>query len=399
MARGLAGRGFVTKVLTSHPHYPEWRVAAGYGQWSRRELIDGVVAHRLKHYVPADPRGLKRLISEISFGARLQTTRWQQSDVIVAVSPALISTAMALARAMLFHRRTPVIVWVQDLYSLGLTETGQGGGLVSKVMRAVEGWTLRHADRVVVIHERFARRVEADFGIARDRIEVIRNWTHLPPSPEIDVLSARRRFGWGDEAVVLHSGNMGVKQGLDNVVEAARLAEKRGDNVRFVLVGNGAERARLEAAGADISTLQFHPPLDDDQFAAALRAADVLLVNEKPGVSEMAVPSKLTSYFSAGRPVLAATDTTGITADEVRASEGGVVVPTGDPRALVDAAVTLAADKPLCRTLGENGRRYRHTVLDETFAIDRFATLLTRLIDGDDRALDHPPHDSSPIPL
>lgn len=383
MARGLASRGFATRVLTTHPHYPEWRIAEGYGQWSRKEQIDGVSVHRMKHFVPAKPFGMKRLASEISFGMRLQTASWRNTDVLVVVSPALISSVMAAARASVFHRKLPVVVWVQDLYTLGLAETGQGGGLVGKVMSAVEGWLLRRADRVVVIHDRFASRVHADFGVPTERIEVVRNWTHLAPSPEVDVAATRAHFGWGDETVVLHAGNMGVKQGLDNVIDAARLAAQRGDNARFVLVGNGAERERLEAAGADIPTLQFRPPLDDAWFAAALGAADVLLVNEKPGVSEMAVPSKLTSYFSAGRPVLAATDIAGITAFEVNAAEAGVVVPTGDPCALLDAALALGDDAERSRTLGENGRRYRRSVLDETSAIDRFATMLERLIDGD----------------
>jgi glycosyltransferase involved in cell wall biosynthesis len=382
MARGLAERGFTTRVLTTHPHYPEWSVAAGYGQWSRKEHIAGVGVHRMKHFVPERPFGMKRLASEVSFGLRLQAASWQRPDVVVMISPALIASTMAAARAKIFHRKTPIVVWVQDLYTLGLAETGQGGGLVGKVMNATEGWLLRHADRVVVIHDRFAARVQADFGVPAAKIEVVRNWTHLAPTPEFDVAATRAQFGWGDETVVLHAGNMGVKQGLDNVIEAARLAAQRGDNARFVLVGNGAERARLEIAGADIPTLQFRAPLDDAMFAAALGSADVLLVNEKPGVSEMAVPSKLTSYFSAGRPVLAATDAQGVTAGEVRAAQAGVVVPTGDPRALLDAALALGNDPERARALGENGREYRRAVLDETSAIDSFATMLQRLTDG-----------------
>src|SRR6478735_10683440 len=71
MARGLARRGFITRVLTAHPHYPDWKVKPGYGQWSRNEHLDGVAVTRLRHYIPAVPKGLRRLASEISFGARL----------------------------------------------------------------------------------------------------------------------------------------------------------------------------------------------------------------------------------------------------------------------------------------------------------------------------------------
>ena len=386
MARGLARRGFLTRVLTAHPHYPDWKVNPGYGQWSRTEHLDGVDVTRLKHYVPAKPKGLRRLASEISFGVRLGGHRWKDVDAIVAVSPALVSSAIAALRAGVTHRNVPFVVWVQDLYTLGLSETGQGGGAVVRLMKMIEGWLLRRADRVVVIHDRFAARVANDFGVPRERIEVVRNWTHLAPAKPVDVKVMRAQFGWADdEEVVLHAGNMGVKQGLGNVIDAARLAADRGERVRFVLLGAGSELQRLKHAGSGIPTLQFLSPLNDADFSAALASADCLLVNELPGVSEMAVPSKLTSYFSAGRPVVAATDVTGITADEIRSADAGVVVPAGDPAALLQAVRTLAADPESSRRLGANGRHYRSTVLDEESAIDQFTEMLRRLISTDDR--------------
>lgn len=386
MARGLSHRGFDTRVLTTHPHYPDWKVRPGYGQWSRNEHLAGVDVTRLKHYVPSRPRGILRAVSEASFGARVVTHGWKDADAIVVVSPALISSVFAALRARLLHRRTPLVVWVQDLYTLGMVETGQAPGLALRAMAAMEGWLLRNADRVVVIHDRFARRVAQDFNVEPHRIEVVRNWTHLPPSAEIDVAAARERLGWRpDETVVLHAGNMGVKQGLSNVVEAARMAADRGERVRFVLLGHGAEKERLQALGAGVPTLDFLAPLDDADFGAAIASADCLLVNELPGVSEMAVPSKLTSYFSAGRPVVAATDVTGITAEEIRGAGAGVVVPAGHPAALLDAVTALAADPALAEQLGRRGRVYRKTVLDEESAINTFSEMLTRLIARDDR--------------
>jgi colanic acid biosynthesis glycosyl transferase WcaI len=397
MARGLARRGFITRVLTSHPHYPDWKVQSGYGQWSRNEQIDGVDVTRLKHYVPRRPKSIRRALSEASFGARTASHDWHRPDAIVVVSPALISSLISAVRARLTRRGTPLVVWVQDLYTLGLVETGQAGSFSVRLMSALEGWLLRNADRVVVIHNRFAERVAADFGVRRDRIEVVRNWTHLPPASEVDVVAARASLGWSPgEVIVLHAGNMGVKQGLDNVVAAARLAEQRGIPVRFVLLGHGSERDRLAELGQGLSTLQFLSPLNDADFSAALASADSLLVNELPGVSEMAVPSKLTSYFSAGRPVVAATDVSGITAEEVRTADAGVVVPAGDPEALLDAVTTLAADPGRAEHLGKNGRHYRQTVLEEESAINRFTEMLTRLIAPDDSATRSVPHTLDP---
>ena len=381
-ASGLTRRGHEVRVLTAHPHYPDWKITSGYGQWARNEQIDGVAVTRLRHYVPRQPSSLRRALSEVSFGLRQCFARWGRPVAIVAVSPALFSSTLVRLRSLTTHRRTPFVVWVQDLYAIGLTETGQGAGLSARLVAGVERWLLRSASTVVVIHDRFADRVHADFGIPRDRIAVVRNWTHLPPLRPVDVAAVRAAHGWEpDEIVVVHTGNMGVKQGLHHVVDAGRLARERDASTRFVLVGNGSQRDELQRRINDApTTAEITPPLDDAGFAAILQAADVLLVNEQPGVAEMAVPSKLTSYFAAGRPVLAATDDSGITAYEVRSADAGIVVAAGDPAALLDGVDRLTRDPEAATQYGQNAKRYRETVLDETFAIDTFDSLLADLV-------------------
>ena len=381
MAEGLKRQGHEVRVVTAHPHYPQWKVTPGYGQWSRSERIRGVDVLRVRHFIPESPSSVPRAISEATFGVRQSFTRWGRPSAIVVVSPALISSVLVRLRSLLSHRRTPFVVWVQDLYGIGMAEIGQGGGAAARVIRTLERWLLRSASMVVVIHDRFADRVHGDFGVALERIAVIRNWSHLPPLPSVDAAAVRAAYGWSsDERVVVHTGNMGTKQGLHHVVDAGRLAYRRGERVRFVLVGNGSQREQLaEQIAAEPTTTEILPPLDDDAFAAILQSADVLLVNELPGVAEMCVPSKLTSYFTAGRPVLAATDALGITAQEIHNADAGMVVPAGDPEALLDGAIALTMDPEECLRLGENGKRYKETVLNETFAIERFDSLLAEL--------------------
>lgn len=382
LTRGLAARGMGLRVLTTHPHYPEWKIAPGYGQWARREKIHGVDVLRLRHYVPRSPTSVRRAVAELSAGLRQACVKWGRPEVIVSVSPALLATFVAMTRAQVTHRSTPTVVWVQDLYSLGLSETGQGSGLILRMMRAIEGWVLRSADCVVVIHERFATRVNRDFGVPHHRIEVVRNWTHLTADSPTDVDAVRNQFGWGaDEIIVLHAGNMGVKQGLMNVVHAARLADQQQSSVRFVFLGEGSERTSLAREAMGIERIQFIDPLPGPQFQAALQAADVLLVNEKQGISEMSVPSKLTSYFNAGKPVLAASDVLGATAEEITAAGAGLVVPAGDPQALLEGATRIGREAEAAEW-ARNGLRYRRTVLDEETALDRFGEIFGALLAG-----------------
>ncbi|WP_082105054.1 glycosyltransferase family 4 protein [Demequina maris] len=392
LARALAARGRSVDVAAPQPFYPGWRIYEGYGAWTSREDDAGVRLTRRRHFVPRRPTSLMRLLSESSFGLRVVLSRWEPAEVRLLLSPALFATAVVMARATLLDRRTPVVVWIQDLYGLGLAETGGGDGASVKVVRAVERWVLSRATRVVAIHERFAAAIERDYGIDPAKIDIVRNWTHLEEAPLPDRAEARARMGWEDDAVIaVHAGNMGVKQGLDTVVEAAARAEATRSKVRFVMVGNGSDRDRLMEAAGSNPAIEFIGTLDDDAFRDALVAADVLLVNERPGVAEMSVPSKLTSYFTSGRPVVASVDATGASADEVRRSGAGVVTESGDGAALLAAIEDLAGDPALADALGASGQRYRREQLSRDAAVDRFEGVLALAAGAESAPLAAPP--------
>jgi colanic acid biosynthesis glycosyl transferase WcaI len=378
LSQGLSRRGHDVFVLTSRPHYPEWRVPTSF-QRGGVEDVHGVRVRRLRHYIPTRPSWLKRVAFEAAFGARLASSRWRRPDVIVCVSPALLSSAMAIARARLSPHRPAVGIVVQDMYSRGVSEIGLGGsGLAAAAVR-FEGGVLRACDGVSVIHDRFKRRLVDDLHVSSERIAVIRNWTHIEAPPSFDIAASRRALGWSDETVVLHAGSMGAKQGLENVVEAARLADRAGSRVRFVLVGDGSSRRELEQRGEGVRSLEFRDQVSAEDFGRVLSSADVLLVNERPEVSDMAVPSKLTSYFTSGRPVLAATDAASATSSELAAAGAGVRVDPGDPAALLQAALKLGSDRERSLELGERGRCYCEDLLSEEAAIDSYEEWITGL--------------------
>ena len=121
------------------------------------------------------------------------------------------------------------------------------------------------------------------------------------------VRQTRARFGWKDgEQVVLHAGNIGLKQGLEQVIEAARIAADRHEFVRFVLSGGGSQAAAIQAAAGGLPNVDFLGFQPDGIHASLLDAADVLLLSERATQIDMSLPSKLTAYFAAGRPVVAA---------------------------------------------------------------------------------------------
>lgn len=380
MARGLA-RDHDVRVVTAHPHYPAWQVSEGYGGWRRNEREDGVQLSRVRHLVPSQPTGITRILSEASFAARALAPGVRRPDAIVVVSPALLPVASALALGRRW--RVPVGVVVQDLYGKAFSELELMGGRVDRPVHRLESGLLRRAAGVVAIHQRMADAVVSDLGVDAERVSVIPNWAHVQ-APQGDRDQRRRELGWDDgRFVVTHAGNMGAKQGLEHLVEAARHAHDQGSSVRFVMIGSGNARAALEAKSSGLGTVDFMDQLPGERFMDTLAASDALLLHERPGLKEMCVPSKLTSYFAAGRPVIAATDRASAGAFEVRSSGAGLVAEPGDPHSLLDAVDELrSADLD---ALGASGFEYARTQLSEQAALDRYRSWVGSLLSSGKR--------------
>ncbi|MEV8131330.1 glycosyltransferase family 4 protein [Pseudarthrobacter oxydans] len=381
LAEGLVRKGHEVTVITGYPHYPEWRLAEGYEGWSSNSVINGVTVKRLRHYIPRVPSFIDRLHMEMSFGLRLVFTGWNRPDVILCVSPALFASGLAILRGRLLSRRSAALgIWVQDLYSRGLVETSSASGGQSRLAKALEATILGSTHGVVAIHERFRDYLVNVLNLSPTSVKIIRNWTHLPPAPTVDREAVRSSLGWAsDDIVVLHAGNMGKKQGLENVVETAKLAQQRNSRVRFILMGDGNQRERLEQLAEGIDRVSFMPPLPGDDFQAAMAASDILLVNELPGVTDMSVPSKLTSYFNAGVPVVAATDAASVTAQEIDVSGGGVRVDAASPVALLEIAEMLGNSTTKAAALGAAGMKFRQETLSEQAALDHYDEFIQSL--------------------
>ena len=228
MASALAARGWRVRAVTTHPHYPWWKVQDGFGGWTRVEHREQVDVTRLSHYVPQRHTMADRALSELSFGLRALFAHWGRPDAVVLISPALISSRLAAVRAALTG--IPTVVWVQDIYTLGARETGAVSRRTATVA-VIERGLMKAADRVIVIHDRFRRVLQEELSVSTP-VDVVRNWSHVRTDGAARDDALRRELGWAeDDIVVLHAGNIGAKQGLHNVVHAAREADRRGSRV------------------------------------------------------------------------------------------------------------------------------------------------------------------------
>jgi exopolysaccharide biosynthesis WecB/TagA/CpsF family protein len=250
---------------------------------------------------------------------------------------------------------------------------------VAGATATLERWATARATTVAIASESF-RPYLHDIGVEERRIVDFPNWSHLG-ALTADRSTTRDRLGWpADHAVVLHAGNMGLKQGLEQVVDAARRADALGAPVLFVLMGEGSQKAALKAQARGIERLRFLPFQPEDEVPNILDAADVLLVSERATVIDMSLPSKLTSYFAAGRPIVAAVPPDGSTAREILRAGAGLVVQIGDPDEVNRVVARLREDPAWARDLGAAGRGYAESALDLESARVRIDRLLQQTL-------------------
>ncbi|MBW3644000.1 MAG: glycosyltransferase [Actinobacteria bacterium] len=382
LAEHLAARGWQVTVLAGMPHYPRWRVSSAYRRRFRaREERNGVEVQRFRHYVPRSQSAARRGLYELTFLAHGATaTSLRRPDCVVGVVPSLSGGVIARLQARRF--RVPYGLIIQDLVSPAAAQSGvPGAAAMARPVRAVEAGIARRATAISVITQSF-RPYLLDAGVDADRIVDVPNWTHVS-RPSGRAGEIRRSWGWDEDvSVVLHAGNMGYKQGLDNVVEMARLAGAEGRPLRFVLMGDGSDRKRLESLGQDVDALEFLDPQPAEVFMDVLAAADVLVLNERASVRDMSLPGKITSYFLSGRPVVAAVRRDGVTARELERSGGALVVAPEDPATLLDAVSDLVADQHLKDRLVSAASVFAEQHLDRSTLLARAERFVAGLASG-----------------
>lgn len=387
MVEWLAQTGFEVRVVSAPPYYPEWRVAAGYsaGRY-RRETDAGVRVYRCPVYVPVRPTGARRLLHLASFAcSSFPVLLWQslvwRPDIILVVEPPLVCAPAAWLCARLAGARAWLHVQdfeVDAAFELGLLRSAGA----RRFATVLERWLMRRFDRVSTISGRMLERL-ATKGVAPSRRYLFPNWVDLSVIRPLAAEGAlRAELGLPAAAsIALYSGNLGQKQGLEVIVEAARLLARGPGavDVLFLICGAGSALDDLRVAAADLPNVRFVPLQPAERLNELLNLAAVHLLPQKANAEDLVMPSKLAGMLASGRPVIA---TARLESEVGRLLEGaGLVVPPGDAGGLAAAVAALAADPARSARLGAAGRAValetcdRDAILARVFAAESIAAL------------------------
>ncbi len=346
-AEYLASVGHDVSVCTTFPYYPAWKVEPKYrGRLVADETRNGVRILRSYSYVPNPVTSVKRVVHEASFvaGSFLRATAQKRPDVLLAVSPPLGLAVSAILLSRLW--RIPYVFDVEDLQPDAAAELGMLPSWALRLMYGVESAAYRHADLVSTLTNGMRDKI-IQKGVPPEKITLFepRADDALFAIAEEEGIDFRHKYDLDSKFIVSHSGNMGVKQGLDVILDAAAIS--RGDSsLLFLLVGNGSARETIErrAAELELTNMRFLPLLDSQDFRGLLAASNICLVTQRKSVSDIVFPSKTVTYLSAGCAVIASVNSSSEIAKTIRESGAGAVVEPENADALVTAIHGLRAN-------------------------------------------------------
>jgi glycosyltransferase involved in cell wall biosynthesis len=378
LARELQRRGHDVTVVTAFPHYPSGQLYPGYrlALW-RREVREQVRVLRTFIYPYHGRRGSLRMLNYLTWMVSSIQAAWlaPPCDVIYVWHPPLTVGISAWVISKL--KRARYVYDVQDLWPESALASGlmRPGALVN-LLYMLARWVYARAPAILVVSQAQAAYLR-ERGVDPQKITVANHWVETSAFQQESGRDVRAELGWDGKFVVMFAGNLGMVQGLETVIEAAALLRHRPE-LLFVLVGDGSDRARLEAlaerqGASNVRFVGRHPQVEMPAF---MRAADALLVHLRPsGIANYAIPTKILSYLAASRPVVCATG--GAASELVRAAGAGITTEPGSAAGLAGAISQIASLSPDARAkLGRNGRAYLDANFEKQTVIDGYERVL-----------------------
>jgi len=324
-------------------------------------------------WVPAQPSGLKRLMHLASFAISALPVMFMQifwrPDVVLVLEPPLFCSPAA----WLVGRLSGAGCWlhIQDYevdaaYAMGLLKSKGVQNLVNRVERML----LQGFDRVSSLSGRMLDKALGK-GVKPERLIPFPNWVDIRNIGPVGGANAyRQQLNLPEDAVVaLYSGNMGNKQGLELLAEAAGMLVGRTD-IYFVFCGNGSGRAGLVEGCSGLARVRFLELQPVERLNELLGLADMHLLPQRADAADLVMPSKLTGMLASAKPVIATADSG--TELGVVVSNAGIIVEPGDAAGFARAIAALADEPEKRRRLGEAGRAYALRYLDKSVILEQF---------------------------
>lgn len=387
LAEALAENNHEVSVLTGFPHYPGGKLSPGYKlRLMMREKIRNIPVLRLFEMPYHSTNSLLRMANYLSFmiSAPFGAFLTPKADVIYVWHPPLTIGVAAWLISRI--KGAPFVYDVQDIWGHFTVLSGmvQEGSLAIKIIRGLEKFISKRADHLIVQTDA-GRDYFVELGVAKNKISILPHWIDekmFAAGGESNRESIRREMGWSDKFVILFAGNLGIVQGLDSVIEAAK--QIPNGNARIVFVGDGTDKPRLEKIAADLQVgdkVQFVERQPVENMPAFMAAADALLISlKKSELTKFVIPSKTVAYLASGKPILMAAG--GASEDLIKKANAGVVVEPENAGEISSAIEKMRQMSPQqLNEFGRNGQQFLIENLSKKQVLADYEKLLETVAD------------------
>lgn len=338
-AKALQAAGHDVSVLTGFPNYPGGRLYPGYKlKWRKKEIIDEIKILRVWLYPNHNSSAFKRILNYLSFSfcACLQGIFMPGKFDIIYVYHPPITVGIAGAIISLL-KRTPFILDVQDLWPDTLRAVNVLNPWLIRQVDKVCQWVYRRAAAITVLSPGF-RRLLITRNVPETKIEVIYNWCN-----ENNLTTKVFSANIATDFRVVFAGTMGLAQGLEAVIKAAKKIENIKSTIKFIFIGDGIALQELKQLATElhVGNIEFLPRIPMSEINQVLQSAQLLLVHlKKDALFEITIPSKTQAYMAAGKPLLMAVR--GDAADLVTKAGAGICVEPENSEAIADAIIKIS---------------------------------------------------------
>ena len=381
--RRWADAGHDVTVVTCVPNCPSGVVYEGYRNRfrSHTEMIDGVRVVRVWTYMAANAGTVPRILNYISYqiSALIATFRLKKPDVVVATSPQFFCGWAGVWASRI--KRSPLVLEIRDIWPESIAAVGaMKPGLMTRILEWMEIRMYRAAKSIVAVGTGYRDNIAAKVPEKADQITIITNGVDADSFvPQDSDPEFRSRYGLTDKFVCTYLGTIGMAHGLDVVIAAAKILKQRGrDDITFLLAGDGANRASLEASARQHQVddrVVFTGRLPKSEMPTVLASSDCCLVHLNGAeLFGTVIPSKIFEIMAMQRPIIMGVK--GPARDIVIEAGGGQPMIPDDPNDLARIVLEMSADQAASVKKAEAARQYVLEHYDRDGLADRMLAVL-----------------------
>jgi len=382
LCEGLATQyGFQVSVVAGPPYHPqtaEFKARFPLAQ----ENHNGIRIFRSHSTTLPKHKAICRFTNYMSYflSSLLAGLYLKKPDIIVSLTDPPIIGLAGLLWARIYGAK--FVFWCQDIFpEVALLLEDFRNDILNRILEKINQLLLHEADKTIAVGETMMRRLVETKNAPEQKIQVIHNWADCEKIHPINGSNPfRSQYGLNDKFVVMHSGNIGLSQDIEKLIECAKILRQK-KHIVFLIIGEGNKKAELQRKAKELrlDNVIFLPYQPKELLTYSFSAADLFIISLKKGLGGYIVPSKLYGILASGRPFVAAVDSDSEVATVANRYNCGGLCPPGDPRALASAILQLYEAPESLKRMGKRARdAAKH--YDRKVALRSFYNLFSELL-------------------